>query len=237
MHAEFWSVPAIRRRACGRHWTILPSRRGPGLVLPGSTSPNFVPRSTLWRRRPCASWPSGPDVSRTRYPASLSSTATTPPPRARCESCPTPGRRGARHVRRQADSRQGDRPAVARLAVGARFRTPGETRRCRFRRQRGGSRRLVAALAAGDLGEVQALAERGHELEGGPRGSLTFAASFIASLRGSAQRDPYLRGAAAISDRVAFTGRLEHDGRNRPATVRGDGRAEHLPRGVRDGGR
>ena len=74
-----------------------------------------------------------------------------------------------------------------------------------------GSRRLVAALAAGDLGEVQALAERGHELEGGPRGSLTFAASFIASLRGSAQRDPYLRGAAAMSDRVAFTGRLEHD--------------------------
>ena len=68
------------------------------LVLPGSTSPNFVPRSTLWRRRPCASWPSGPDVSRTRHPASLSSTATTPPPRARCESCPStrPTRRSSR---------------------------------------------------------------------------------------------------------------------------------------------
>ena len=74
-----------------------------------------------------------------------------------------------------------------------------------------GSRRLVAALATGELGEVQELVERGHELEGGPRGSLTFAASFIAWLRGSDQRDQYLRAAAAMNDRVAFTGRLEHD--------------------------
>ncbi len=74
-----------------------------------------------------------------------------------------------------------------------------------------GAQRLVSALSNGDLGDLETLVEQGRELEGGPPGSLVFAASFIEWLRGSDRQGRYLAAAGTMRDRVAFTGRLEHD--------------------------
>ncbi|MGI9080859.1 MAG: glycosyltransferase family 4 protein [Thermoleophilaceae bacterium] len=68
---------------------------------------------------------------------------------------------------------------------------------------------MVQALAAGDLAALRDLAARGRELEGGPRGELTYLAAFLDTLEG-AGRDSYLAAAPAAARRVHFTGRLEH---------------------------
>jgi len=70
--------------------------------------------------------------------------------------------------------------------------------------------RLLAALAAGDLDEVAAVAAAGRELEGGPRAPLRYVQVFLGGLQG-AQRDVYLSTAADLTDRVVLTGRLEHE--------------------------
>ena len=68
--------------------------------------------------------------------------------------------------------------------------------------------RLAAAMAAGDLDAARSIATRGRELEGGPRGELTYLAAFLDRL--GDLRDAYLRSAATAFDRLHFTGRLEH---------------------------
>jgi glycosyltransferase involved in cell wall biosynthesis len=72
--------------------------------------------------------------------------------------------------------------------------------------------RLLAALAAGDLGAVRALAEDGRAAEGGPRAPLRHLLAFLDSLDADpGARAGYLRAAAAVRDRVVLTGRLEHE--------------------------
>ena len=88
-----------------------------------------------------------------------------------------------------------------------------------------------------DLGAVREIAARGRELEGGPAGELAYLAAFLDSLEGEA-RDAYLAAAPEAAARVSFTGRLEHADLPAPAAgLRGAGRAEHVPRGVRHGRR
>jgi len=70
--------------------------------------------------------------------------------------------------------------------------------------------RLVEALGSGDLAEVRQLAARGRELEGGPPGRLAYLDAFLEGLAGDRRR-AYLRAAAALPERVGFTGRLEHE--------------------------
>jgi glycosyltransferase involved in cell wall biosynthesis len=70
--------------------------------------------------------------------------------------------------------------------------------------------RLLAALAAGDVAEVRAIAAEGRALEGGPRSPLRLLLAFLDSLDG-AERDAYLAAAARLGERVVLTGRLEHD--------------------------
>jgi glycosyltransferase involved in cell wall biosynthesis len=65
--------------------------------------------------------------------------------------------------------------------------------------------RLLAALAAGDLAAVRALAEEGRAAEGGPREPLRHLLAFLDTVD-----DAYLEAARALPDRVVLSGRLEH---------------------------
>ncbi len=78
-----------------------------------------------------------------------------------------------------------------------------------FGTYRDGLRRLLAALAAGDIDGARDLAARGRELEGGPSGELRWLAAFLDGLEGD-RRAAYLAGARRAAERVHFTGRLEH---------------------------
>ena len=69
--------------------------------------------------------------------------------------------------------------------------------------------RMLDALAAGDLGELEQIAARGRELEGGPPGRLTHLSAFLETLVGE-RRERYLSAARAAARRVHLTGRLEH---------------------------
>jgi glycosyltransferase involved in cell wall biosynthesis len=83
-----------------------------------------------------------------------------------------------------------------------------------FGAYRAACERIVAALAAGDLATLHELAEAGRAEEGGPQAPLRFATEFLDWLEdeaGDEGRGRYLRAAAAIRNRVVFTGRLEHD--------------------------
>jgi glycosyltransferase involved in cell wall biosynthesis len=69
--------------------------------------------------------------------------------------------------------------------------------------------RLLAALSAGDLDAVRALAVEGRGAEGGPPAPLAHLIAFLDGLDGDA-RAAYVRAAAALPERVVLTGRLEH---------------------------
>ena len=73
--------------------------------------------------------------------------------------------------------------------------------------------RLLAALAAGDLDAVAALAAAGRAAEGGPAGRpLAHLQAFLERLAADAAvRERYLAAARALPRRVVLTGRLEHD--------------------------
>ena len=92
--------------------------------------------------------------------------------------------------------------------------------------------RFVDALRRRDLDDLLEIAARGRELEGGPPGELKHLRAF---LEGAGPE--WLAAAPAAAERVHFTGRLEHD--DLPdllPALRGAGDAEHVPRGLRDGG-
>jgi glycosyltransferase involved in cell wall biosynthesis len=74
--------------------------------------------------------------------------------------------------------------------------------------------RIVAALAQGDLPALRELAALGRAAEGGPQAPLRFVTEFLDWLddeAGAEGRERYRHAAAAMSERVVFTGRLEHD--------------------------
>ncbi len=80
-----------------------------------------------------------------------------------------------------------------------------------FGAYRTGLERLLAALAAGDLAAVRALAAEGRAAEGGPAASLAHLTAFVDALGAApAARAAYVAAAAALPDRVVLTGRLEH---------------------------
>jgi glycosyltransferase involved in cell wall biosynthesis len=95
-------------------------------------------------------------------------------------------------------------PLVLRAVPEARLVVVG------FGAFRDGLERLLAALAAGDLEAVRALADEGRALEGGPRAPLRHLLAFLDGLRGE-ERAAYLAAAAGLGERVVLTGRLEHD--------------------------
>src|SRR4051795_8925469 len=94
-------------------------------------------------------------------------------------------------------------PLVLRAVPDARLVVVG------FGAFRDGLERLVAALAAGDLDAVRAVAAEGRALEGGPRAPLRHLLAFLGTLDGD-ERAAYLAAAARLPERVVFTGRLEH---------------------------
>ena len=215
--ARCWSARATRPRACGRRWTTPGSRPARSSARRASTSREFRPRE--------------PDAAREGPEALVRAAARDAPAgedglllRAR----PARGRRGARHdrargpprrLRRQADRLQGRRPAARRLAARARARAGRQARDRRLRRvpggRAGGARRATlrrAATCAARTGcELQYLRAF---LESAPRG-----------LPGG--RRARRVGGAARPRRA----------RRPAARHRGDGRPQHVPRGVRDGRR
>jgi glycosyltransferase involved in cell wall biosynthesis len=70
--------------------------------------------------------------------------------------------------------------------------------------------RLLAALAAGDLDAVRALAAEGRAAEGGPHAPLRLLQGFLDDLDGAPDRELYLVAARELEERVVLTGRLEH---------------------------
>jgi glycosyltransferase involved in cell wall biosynthesis len=70
--------------------------------------------------------------------------------------------------------------------------------------------RLLAALEAGDLDEVRAIAAEGRAPEGGPRAPLRHLLAFVDSLSGD-ELARYRTAAARLGERAVLTGRLEHD--------------------------
>ena len=74
--------------------------------------------------------------------------------------------------------------------------------------------RIVDALAQADLTALRELAAQGRAAEGGPQAPLRLFTEFLDWLDGEAGaegRERYLSAAAAMRERVVFTGRLEHD--------------------------
>ena len=65
---------------------------------------------------------------------------------------------------------------------------------------------LLDALADGDRDAVRAIAQAGRELEGGPRAPLRHLLAFLETAG-----DDYWAAARDLRERVALTGRLEHD--------------------------
>jgi glycosyltransferase involved in cell wall biosynthesis len=72
--------------------------------------------------------------------------------------------------------------------------------------------RMLAALAAGDLEGLLAMARAGRALEQppGPAGLLRHLQAFLASLHGESL-ERYLEAARGLPERVVLTGRLEHE--------------------------
>jgi glycosyltransferase involved in cell wall biosynthesis len=66
--------------------------------------------------------------------------------------------------------------------------------------------RFVDALRRRDLDDLLEIAARGRELEGGPPGELKYLRAFL-----EGAGDDWLAAAPEASERVHFTGRLEHD--------------------------
>jgi glycosyltransferase involved in cell wall biosynthesis len=75
-----------------------------------------------------------------------------------------------------------------------------------FGEYRAGLERLRDSLGRGDLEDAHEIARRGRELEGGDPAELSYLRAFLDGVG-----DDYVDAAAAAMERVAFTGRLEHD--------------------------
>ncbi|MCW3033384.1 MAG: glycosyl transferase group 1 [Solirubrobacterales bacterium] len=97
-------------------------------------------------------------------------------------------------------------PLVLSRLPGARLTVVG------FGAYRDGLRALVAALGSGDIEAARRLALAGRTLEdpAAPAGALRHLLAFLDSLQGD-ERERYLAAAAALEERVVWTGRLEHE--------------------------
>jgi glycosyltransferase involved in cell wall biosynthesis len=96
-------------------------------------------------------------------------------------------------------------PLVLAAAPGTRLVVVG------FGAYRAALERMLAALAAGDLDAVRALAAEGRGAEGGPRAPLAYLEAFLDDLEHAPDRELYLVAARDLPDRVVLTGRLDHE--------------------------
>ena len=235
-------APATRPRACGRRSPTPACRERTRLGPPGrGRGPLRAPASTAGRSPRCAAL-AGALRARPRGAARRrAGSAFARDPRA--------GRRGARAgggggpaggVRRQADRQQGPRPAARGLPAGA--RAPARAHACWWsasgpsgRAWNGSPRRCRPASSSGcGSSPAPGARWRASAAAGQPLGYLL---AFLDGLEGAAA-ERYLAAARRSSERVLFTGRLEHEelAELLPACS-AHGGPEHLPRGLRDGRR
>ena len=78
-----------------------------------------------------------------------------------------------------------------------------------FGEYRDGLKRLLDAIARGDLDDAREVARLGRALEGGEEAELHYLASFLDGLEGD-ERERWLASGPDAAARVHFTGRLEH---------------------------
>ena len=216
---------ATRRRACGRRWTTPTLAARTRLGPPGVDIERFAPaRAGSGPRRACRTC-----VARLRRaPRRESRTprfARDPAAAAAALADDRPGGPPGR-VRGQADRLQGRRPAAGRLAAGARAdagRAAGDRRLRRVPRGPGGARR---ALGAATSTSAPRPARRGRPA------SCRTSRAFLE--RAPEPRYPARRRAA---ERVVRGAARPRRARRPAARRRGDGRPQHVPRGVRDGRR
>ena len=149
------------------------------------------------------------------------------------------GTRPPRRVRGQADREQGDRSAARRVAAGARAGSRGaapDRGIRRLERRRAGPRRGARRRRSGGRRGRWPRRDASPRVARERRCATSWPSSTASRpIPGSAPRT-WLRP-PACSDRIVF-GRAPRARRagGRAARVRGDGRPEHVPRGVRDGG-
>ena len=223
------SAPATPRRASGRPSSSTACARRPASGRPASTS------------RPSRRCPSAPTAARrARGPGGRARVGGA----GRGSGATRRGRRGAAllrgrrrpagHLRRQADRLEGLRPAARRLAARRRRVIPGaRLLMVGFGEYRDGLRRLAGALAAGDLEDARESPRLGWALEGGEEEPLTPPRRVP---RRSARRLRRRRPGRRRQRRLGRPARVRR-GRGGGPLQRRDGRAEHVPGGVRDGRR
>ena len=157
--------------------------------------------------------------------------------RARRAGRARPAAGADRLLRREADRLEGRRPAARRLAAACWRGSPrAQAGVVGFGTYREGLEVLLRGLERADERLLMHVCRQGRALEGGPRDQLTYLRTFLeASPAATSAISPPPRRCASS---IVFTGRLEHGELGAPAAGRRGGRrAEHVPRGVRDGRR
>ena len=93
---------------------------------------------------------------------------------------------------------------------------------------------LMRGLERADERLLMHVCRQGRALEGGPRDQLTYLRTFLEALAGRHER--YFAAAKKMRESIVFTGPPRpRRARAAAAVRRGDHRAEHVSRGVRDG--
>ena len=240
------SARGTRPSRCGRRWTTatLPARTRLGPARRRRRARSGRARARR-RRRSCAR-------SRARLARAGAADAGRPPRRRRLRPRRTRARGAARSAR--LDARGDDRLVafVGKLIVSKGVDLlPPPGRSCSrasrdarlvvvgFGAYRDGLERLLAALAAGDLDAARDARAEGRAAEGGPRAPLRHLLRVPRRARGRGDREAYLRGGARGSA-TASCSPAASSTTSSPTLLprlRGAGRAEHVPGGVRHGRR
>ena len=148
-----------------------------------------------------------------------------------------PARRTDRELRRQADRLEGRRPAAGGLAAGGgeRARRAARDRRASAT-YRDGLERLVGALRRGDLDDAREIARAGGSWRAARRASCATWPPSSTGSRATRARLPR-RGAGRGRPRALHRPARARRPARPAARLPGAGRAEHVPGGVRHGGR
>ena len=80
-----------------------------------------------------------------------------------------------------------------------------------FGRYRDALERMLSALTEGDRGELEQIAARGRELEGGPAGRLTYLSEFLIGLSGDEGQNYFKLASQTGVRNVKFLGKFDHE--------------------------
>ena len=219
-----WWARATRRRASGRCWPT--SRRCP--TAPGSARPAWTCTPSAPARRTSSAW-------RRTLEAGGAAAWGGEAGRGRGAALARPRPRPDRELRGQADRLEGRRPAAGRLAArgGAGARGAARGRGLRHLPRGAGPLRGGAAARA-----TSTTCARSPRADASSRAGRPASCSYLRAFLEAAWTSEWLRRRARgrRADPLHRAPRARRPARP-AARLRGAGDAEHVPRGVRDGGR